>query len=156
MRKITTIRPGQFQKPEPTAERVFIPSELLRELRAPCGIKWEGLNMEPVIPDGAAIYVDEADSELIEGEIYVFHLPVTAFPDDLAGLEINPAAFAPRRVLSIEEDGVLVGEENPDCPPCFIGKGALKVLGRVKVIGRPTGKEGEYTWSRVESSVIYH
>lgn len=107
--------------------------------------------MEPLIPDGAVLGVDLSDKALIENYLFVFHYPVTAFPGT-ENLESSPWAMQPRKVISIHEDGVMVGVENPECKQQFIVNAALNVLGRIKFIGSPTEKEGEYSWRKVTSS----
>ncbi len=151
MSRISVIKSGKFQKPEKTHTTAAVPPEMCADIREPEGIKCRGTDMEPVIPSGAIIFIDKSDRELVEGDLFLFHFPVTAFPGGDAD-EVNPGAIQPRRVLKIQRNGVLLGVENPDCSTWFIENAAVRVWGRVKVVGAPTGKEGEYTWSRVPSA----
>lgn len=152
MKKMKIIGTGEFKKPTTQENRSYkIPAELTEDIKEPCGIVGSGNAMAPLIPDGSVIFVDLADKVLIENDLYVFHFPATAHRG-AENLERDPWAMQPRTVISIHEDGVLVKLENPECKQEFIENAALNVLGRIKLIGVPTEKEGEYLWRKVTSS----
>ena len=148
---IEEVGPGRFHEaqdilemePEPELfnKLIKVPMKFAREIPRPVLLEVRGRCMQPTIFHGNYVLVD-CDNKTLQGHgIFVFEFPKN-HRNKLSGLQI-------KRVNEITDKYVMLGTDNPGFPNYLVFYDALKVMGKVRAIARPTDDPESCEWFTV-------
>jgi len=149
---VEAIGPGKFQEaqdimemepdPELKDRSVYVPKKLCQKISRPILLAVRGRCMEPTIFNGNLVLVDCDNKTLQSDGIFVFEFPKNHY-NKLSGLQT-------KRVGEITDQHVMLGTDNPSHPNYLVFYDALKVMGRVRAIARPTADPEMCDWTEVD------
>lgn len=148
---VEAIGPGKFRKeqdilemkpdPELWKKSINVPTKLYRKISRPVLVEVRGRCMEPTIFHGNFAVVDCDNKTLQSGGIFVFEFPKNHY-NKLSGLQT-------KRVGEITDQYVMLRTDNPRHPDYIVFYDALKVMGKVRAVARPTDDPEMCEWTEI-------